>query len=46
MVLHRQFLFSLAIAVIAEANPDADFCGAGAIFAQRCSQVLETGHLL
>ena len=27
-------------------SPDSDFCWAGAIFAQGCSQVLEIGHLL
>ena len=46
MVLVCQILFNLAITAIPESYPDAEFCLAGAILEQGCSQVFETSHLL
>ena len=46
MVLLRQILFDLAIAAITKAKLMRIPTCAGAILAQGCSQVLESGHLL
>ena len=46
MVFLRQMLFNLANRCRCWSNQDADFCWAGAILAQNCSEVLETGHYL
>ena len=44
-VLHRQILFSLAIAAIVEAMLMRTSAQKVSSFAQECSQVLETAHL-